>query len=64
MNKATKRLVARWGIWTMITVSVAAIVWRIAEPHSPFSEAACLAMWSYILLYLAVVPRSLWNAGA
>lgn len=61
---ATRQRAARWGMWAMIALSLLAIAWRIAEPDSLFSEAACLAMLSYLGLYLAVVPKRFWNLKA
>lgn len=63
LPEATKRRAARWGIWVMIVLSLFAIAWRIADPDSRMSEAACFGMYGYLTLYLAVVPKSLWNSA-
>ena len=60
MRQETKRIAARTGIWIMIVLSIAAIVWRLADLSSKFAEAACFSMWAYICLYLAAVPKELW----
>lgn len=61
MDQSTKRRAAHIGITILLALSVLAIVWRLLEPGSLFAEAACFAMWGYMLLFVAAVPRRLWG---
>lgn len=64
MPGTIKRRFLQRGIWVLIILSLLAIAWRVADADSKIAEAACLGMFGYLTLFLALVPKRLWNSGA
>lgn len=61
MHPSSKRKAAGIAVKVLLTLSVLSIVWRLLEPESLFAEAACFAMWGYMLVFIAAVPRRFWG---